>query len=61
MLIPPRKIACAACGRETDYLFEVGEETICAQCCCLLAGSCGDCEGPCRGLAWPDGGPPALQ
>ena len=63
MLIPPTKIACAACGADTDYHFmELGEEeALCSQCCCLLTGICDDCEGECRGLAWPEGLPPWLH
>jgi hypothetical protein len=62
MLIPPTKIACALCGAETDYYHDVPEEDVCcSQCCCLLAGCCDDCEGECRGMAWPEGYPPSLQ
>ena len=61
MLIPPKKIACAECGAETDYPLRsvledgVPEDAICCdQCCCELAGCCDACEGDCRGMAWPE-------
>jgi hypothetical protein len=61
MLIPPTRIACAQCGAETDCDVDLGEETVCSRCSCLLAGCCDDCEGECRGMAWPEGYPISLQ
>ena len=61
-LIPPTKVACAQCGAETDYYLDVPEDAVCcSQCCCLFAGRCDDCEGECRGMAWPEGYPPSLH
>ncbi len=50
----PRVQPCAQCGAELDYYdAEDGEEAVCSQCSCLLAGCCDACDGECRGWAWP--------
>jgi hypothetical protein len=54
MLIPPAKIPCAQCGAETHFCVDCGEDTVCDQCSCQLAGCCDACEGECRGMAWPE-------
>jgi hypothetical protein len=46
--------SCAQCGGELDYYdAEDGEEAVCSQCSCILAGCCDACDGECRGWAWP--------